>query len=140
MTNTDDILSFWRKKKELLFSECQLIKIGLFDSLAIGEGTQDSEIDHIVEFQPNTENLTENKSKIRMLIANRFGIDVDFSKKNIYEALIQISNITNCYLCLTKIGAIFQPCLVVVQKSKSLQVISGIRTPYLQLKNASMPF
>ena len=45
MLKRDDILSFLRERKEELFSEYQLIKIGLFGSFARNEGTEESDID-----------------------------------------------------------------------------------------------
>ena len=63
MVDRDEILSFLREKKDVLFSKYQLSKIGLFGSFARNEGTEDSDIDLIVEFQPDTGNLSEKKSK-----------------------------------------------------------------------------
>jgi predicted nucleotidyltransferase len=81
MVKRDEILSFLRERKEELFSEYQLIKIGLFGSFARDEGTADSDIDLIVEFQPNTDNLSEKKSKIKSLIAHKFNREVDLCRE-----------------------------------------------------------
>jgi predicted nucleotidyltransferase len=81
MVERDEILSFLREKKDVLFSEYQLIKIGLFGSFARNEGTEDSDIDLIVEFQPDTGNLSEKKSKIKDLVANKFNRKVDLCRE-----------------------------------------------------------
>ena len=81
MIKRDEILSFLRERKVELFSEYQLIKIGLFGSFARNEETEFSDIDLIVEFQPNTENLAEKKSKIKDLVAKRFNREVDLCRE-----------------------------------------------------------
>ncbi len=81
MIKRDEILSFLRERKDELFSEYQLVKIGLFGSFARNEGTEDSDIDLIVEFQPNTENLSDKKSKIKSLVAKRFDREVDLCRE-----------------------------------------------------------
>ncbi|HRD79595.1 MAG TPA: nucleotidyltransferase domain-containing protein [Saprospiraceae bacterium] len=67
MTERDKILSFLEQRKSELFSEYQLIRIGLFGSFARNEATEDSDIDLLVEFEPDTENLSEKKSRIKSL-------------------------------------------------------------------------
>ena len=81
MVKRDEILSFLRAKKDKLFSDYQLVRIGLFGSFARNEGTEDSDIDLIVEFQPNTENLSEKKSEIKRLVAERFNREVDLCRE-----------------------------------------------------------
>ena len=81
MIKRDEILSFLKERKDQLFSDYQLIKIGLFGSFARNEETETSDIDLIIEFQPNTENLTEKKSKIKDLISKRFNRDVDLCRE-----------------------------------------------------------
>jgi len=81
MIKRDEILTFLRERKDELFSDYQLIKIGLFGSFARDEGTEDSDIDLIVEFEPNTENLSEKKSKIKLLVAKRFDREVDLCRE-----------------------------------------------------------
>ena len=81
MINKSEILSFLKERKEELLFEYQLVKIGLFGSFARNEGTENSDIDLIVEFQPNTENLSEKKSKLKNLVKNHFDRDVDICRE-----------------------------------------------------------
>ena len=67
-------------KKEF-FSDYQLVKLGLFGSFARGEATQDSDIDLIVEFEPNTLNLSEKKSSIKSTLQKQFHIEVDVCRE-----------------------------------------------------------
>ena len=79
MIKKDEILSFLKEHKDQLFSEYQLIRIGLFGSFARDEANSD--IDLIVEFEPNTENLSEKKSKIKDLVAKKFDREVDLCRE-----------------------------------------------------------
>lgn len=81
MINRTEILSFLKEKKEDLFSEYQLVKIGLFGSFARNEGTENSDIDLIIEFEPNTENLSEKKSMIKALFKKQFDREVDICRE-----------------------------------------------------------
>lgn len=66
MTERDKILSFLEQRKSELFSEYQLIRIGLFGSFARNEATEDSDIDLLVEFEPDTENLSEKSQGLNL--------------------------------------------------------------------------
>jgi predicted nucleotidyltransferase len=81
MIKKEEILAFLRERKDDFFVEFRLVKIGLFGSFARDEGTENSDIDLIVEFEPNTENLTEKKSKLKDLISDKFGREVDICRE-----------------------------------------------------------
>ncbi|MEM9674076.1 MAG: nucleotidyltransferase domain-containing protein [Bacteroidota bacterium] len=74
-------MRFLQEKKGELFSDYQLIKLGLFGSFARGEETEESDIDLIVEFEPNTDNLSEKKHYIKSLVEKRFNRDVDICRE-----------------------------------------------------------
>ncbi len=81
MKERDEILAFLTDKKEDLFLEYQLVKIGLFGSFATDSVTDKSDIDLLVEFQPNTDNLSEKKSKIKEVIGKQFNRKVDLCRE-----------------------------------------------------------
>lgn len=89
MIQKEDILAFLREQKENLFSEFQLVKIGLIGSFARNEGTDESDIDLIVEFQPNTENLFEKKSEIKSLVEKEFHREVDLCREKYLKPYIK---------------------------------------------------
>ncbi len=76
-----DILTFLAREKQELERQYRVAKIGLFGSYARGEETEDSDIDIILEFLPQTENLTEIKSSLKALIMKEFGKDVDICRE-----------------------------------------------------------
>lgn len=77
MLEKEDILQFLASKKDELFTQFQLDKIGLFGSFSSNQNTVESDIDLIVEFKPNTKNIHEKKSQLRQLVSNRFNRNVD---------------------------------------------------------------
>ncbi len=81
MVLKDEILEFLRESRDELFSEYQIAKLGLFGSFARNEGTEESDIDLIIEFQPNTDNISEKKSKIKDLVGKKFNREVDLCRE-----------------------------------------------------------
>ncbi|MDA3923958.1 MAG: nucleotidyltransferase domain-containing protein [Kiritimatiellae bacterium] len=80
MMKSSEILTFLKNNKQRFESEYNLTQIGLFGSLARGEQTQDSDIDIIVEFRPNTEELHELKARLRKEIQDEFDRPVDICR------------------------------------------------------------
>lgn len=99
MVNKENILSFLQIKKETFLTDYQLVKLGLFGSFARDEATKDSDIDLLIEFQPNTPHLSEKKAKIKALIKQQFSREVDlcrekyikpYFKKQILKSVIYV--------------------------------------------------
>jgi predicted nucleotidyltransferase len=76
-----DILTFLSREKKELEKKYRVSKIGIFGPYARGEETDDSDIDIILEFLPQTENLTEIKSSLKELIMREFGKEVDICRE-----------------------------------------------------------
>lgn len=87
----EDILQFLASKKEELFTQFQLDKIGLFGSFPLNQNTCNSDIDLIVDFKPHTKNIYEKKSQIRQLISNRFNRDVDICTEKYIKSYFKSS-------------------------------------------------
>jgi uncharacterized protein len=81
MLNKDDILNFLEEQKSAFRNEFQIIKLGLFGSFARNEQSEDSDIDLLVEFAPNTKDLTKKKESIRNLFKSRFNREVDICRE-----------------------------------------------------------
>lgn len=73
----EEVLSYLQEKKETLFSKYQIVRLGLFGSFAKNEATSESDIDLIVDFQPNTPGLHDKKLEIKHLVKSHFGREVD---------------------------------------------------------------
>ena len=77
MTETSEILNYLSLNKQRLFRHYHLTQIGLFGSLSRGEGANESDIDLLVEFAPNTNNLYELKRQLKKEIQSVFNREVD---------------------------------------------------------------
>ncbi|MDO8365396.1 MAG: nucleotidyltransferase domain-containing protein [Saprospiraceae bacterium] len=76
-----DILNFLSQEKRQLETKFRVTKIGLLGSYARGEETEESDIDIILEFLPQTENLSEIKLSLKELIKKEFGKNVDICRE-----------------------------------------------------------
>ena len=81
MLSKDIILSFLKSQKEELFCEYQLVRIGLCGSFARDEATEKSDIDLIIEFEPDTKNLFEKKLKLKAFIGKALGREIDLGRE-----------------------------------------------------------
>lgn len=84
-----DILAFLAREKKDLQNKYRISKIGLFGSYARGEETDESDIDIILEFLPQTENLTETKLVVKELIRREFGKNVDICREKYLKPYYQ---------------------------------------------------
>lgn len=71
-----------------------IIKIGIFGSYASGEQTVDSDLDLLVEFEENTQNLYELKMQLREFFRVELGIEIDicrekYIKPRVREMILQ---------------------------------------------------
>ena len=81
MYTQKQILDFISKSKPMLQKDYHISKIGLFGSYARDEQSNNSDIDLIVEFEENTNNLYEIKIAIKQFFKQKFGVDVDLCRE-----------------------------------------------------------
>jgi len=72
-----DVLAYLSENKEKFLEEFNLTKLGLFGSFAEEWNTEESDIDIMVDFKPDTPDLRKKKDKIKSLVGSKFGRDVD---------------------------------------------------------------
>lgn len=77
MSSTSEILNYLSVNKQRLFREYHLTQIGLFGSLARGEEGDKSDIDLLVEFAPDTNDLYDLKRQLKIEIKSVFNREVD---------------------------------------------------------------
>ena len=80
MIERSNILDYLRANKERLMREYHLTRIGLFGSIAREDHTEKSDIDLVVEFEPETQNLYLLKETLRQEIQLRFSKPVDICR------------------------------------------------------------
>jgi predicted nucleotidyltransferase len=76
-----EILKYLTENKSAFKKEFGLIKIGLFGSYAKDQNNNLSDIDLIVEFEPDTEMLFEKKKILKAILRKRFSVEVDLCRE-----------------------------------------------------------
>ncbi len=81
MLKKEDILVYLKENKTEFKKQFKITKIGLFGSYAKDAQTDSSDIDLIVEFAPNTEELAEKKMQMKIIVKNKFNKEVDIARE-----------------------------------------------------------
>jgi uncharacterized protein len=77
----DQILTFLTQNKKLFRDKYHICRIGLFGSYARGEQNNNSDLDLLVEFEENTQDLYELKLQIKDFFKTHLGIEVDICRE-----------------------------------------------------------
>ncbi len=77
----DDILAYLSSNKERLKKEYHLTKIGVFGSFARNEQNENSDIDLVVEFEENTDDLFSLKQNLKGELYSKFNRSVDICRE-----------------------------------------------------------
>ncbi len=88
LTSTD-ILHFIEHNKDYLFDKYSLVKIGIFGSFARKEQNAESDIDLIVEFKNETQNIYEIKEDMRNYFGGHFNRKVDIAREKYVKPRIK---------------------------------------------------
>jgi len=78
---TNDIICFLKENKPYLREHFHCNEIGLFGSYARNEQTEKSDIDILVEFEPNTQNLYDIEQKLREYLKKHLKREIDICSK-----------------------------------------------------------
>lgn len=89
MTNKQEILDFLCVHREFMCDKFSLTKIGLFGSFAREEDIEESDIDILVEFKPNTPHLYELKNQLRDFIGTHFHRNIDIVREKYLKARVK---------------------------------------------------
>jgi len=71
------ILSFLKKNRNLFLEQFNILKIGIFGSYARNEQTENSDIDILIEMQPETEDIFEKRLLLKEYLSKHFSKPVD---------------------------------------------------------------
>lgn len=91
MKTKDQILTFLSQNKKLFRDKYHIIRIGLFGSYARGEQNSNSDIDLLVEFEENTQDLYDLKIQLKDFFRIQLGIDVDICREKYIKPRIKNS-------------------------------------------------
>ena len=89
MKTKDQILLFLAQNKDLFRDKFHIIRIGLFGSYARDEQNIDSDLDLLVEFEDNTQELYDLKLQIKDFFKDSLGIEVDICREKYIKTRIK---------------------------------------------------
>jgi uncharacterized protein len=82
-------LDFLTQNKKLFRDKYHIDKIGLFGSYARGEQNNMSDLDLLVEFEENTQDLYELKIQIKEFFKTQLGLEVDICREKYIKPRIK---------------------------------------------------
>ena len=91
MTTKDQILTFLTQNKKLFRDRYHIIRIGIFGSYARGDQNIKSDIDLLVEFEDNTQDLYDLKLQLKDFFRTKLGIEVDICREKYIKPRIKKS-------------------------------------------------
>jgi uncharacterized protein len=91
MKSRDQILAFLKQNKKLFQDRYHIIRIGLFGSYARGDQNVNSDIDLLVEFEDNTQDLYDLKLQLKDFFQKNLGIEIDICREKYIKPRIKKS-------------------------------------------------
>ena len=91
MKTKDQILTFLSQNKKLLRDKYHIVRIGLFGSYARGVQNVNSDVDLLVEFEENTQNLYDLKLNLKEFFRIQLGMEVDICREKYIKPRIRSS-------------------------------------------------
>jgi uncharacterized protein len=91
MKTRDQILSFLSQNKKLFRDRYHIVRLGLFGSYARGDQNIHSDIDLLVEFEENTQDLYDLKLQLKDFFRNKLGIEIDICREKYIKPRIKKS-------------------------------------------------
>ena len=89
MKTRDQILDFLSQNKKMFRDNYHIEKIGLFGSYARGDQDNKSDLDLLVEFEENTQDLYELKLQIKDFFKTHLGLEVDICREKYIKPRIK---------------------------------------------------
>jgi predicted nucleotidyltransferase len=89
MMTRDQILNFLARNKSLFRDRYHIVRIRLFGSYARGDQNNSSDIDLLVEFEENTQDLFELKLQLKDFFLRKLGIEIDICREKYIKPRIK---------------------------------------------------
>jgi len=91
MKTREQILTFLSQNKRMFRERYNIVRIGLFGSYARGDQNLKSDIDLLVEFEENTQDLYELKLQLKDFFKKNLGVEVDICREKYIKPRIKNS-------------------------------------------------
>jgi predicted nucleotidyltransferase len=97
MVSRKNILDFLSQNKDHFKDQYHIIRIGLFGSFTRNEQIVLSDIDLVVEFEENTQNLYDLKRALKAYVREKLNIEVDIAREKYLKPRYKKSIIKETY-------------------------------------------
>lgn len=77
MLSQKDIINYLKANKNQFAEQFNILQLGIFGSYARNEQTENSDIDILIEMQPETEDIFEKRLMLKELLSKHFSKPVD---------------------------------------------------------------
>ncbi len=77
MLQQNEIINYLKVQKQFFAEQFNILKIGIFGSYARNEQTENSDIDILIEMQPETEDIFEKRLMLKEFLSKHFSKPVD---------------------------------------------------------------
>jgi hypothetical protein len=91
MKTRDQILTFLSLNKKLFRDKYHIVRIGLFGSYARGKQNANSDIDLLVEFEENTQDLYDLKLQLKDFFQIQLDLEIDICREKYIKPRIKNS-------------------------------------------------
>ena len=81
MLHKEEIIAYLQKQKQQIKQQYYVERLGLFGSYATNEQSEQSDIDLLIEFCPNTADISERKKALRKQLEDVFGKNIDLHRE-----------------------------------------------------------
>jgi len=89
MIDSNAVLFYLTSNKKRLEKEYHLVKIGIFGSIAREDQNEQSDIDIIVEFENDTQDLFSLKQRLKEEIESKFNLPVDICREKYIKPIFK---------------------------------------------------
>ncbi len=91
MKSREQILTFLSQNRKLFRDKYHVLRIGLFGSYAREEQNPNSDIDLLIEFEENTQDLYDLKIQLKEFFKIQLGLNVDICREKYIKPRIKNS-------------------------------------------------
>lgn len=89
MIDSNAVLFYLTSNKKRLEKDYHLVKIGIFGSIAREDQNEQSDIDIIVEFENDTQDLFSLKQRLKEEIESKFNLPVDICREKYIKPIFK---------------------------------------------------
>lgn len=89
MLTKENILAYLKQSKQFYKEKYHITKLGLFGSFARDEQTEKSDIDIIIEMEPDTPEIFEKKQELKKILREKYQREIDLCNEKYIKPIFK---------------------------------------------------